>query len=415
MKIESVHAWQAFDSRGVPTVQAEVVLEDGSIGSGIAPSGASTGAHEAHELRDGCDAYGGKSVFHAVTAVNGPVCKALHGMDADNQREIDLRLIELDDTENKSNFGANALLAVSLAVAEAGAASAHLPLYRWIGGLQAAELPVPMMNVLNGGRHADNNIDIQEFMLVPIGAEDFGQAMRMGTECYHALKSLLSEKGLTTSVGDEGGFAPNLESDVQALECLTHAIEKAGWKPGDEVALAIDAAASEWKHNDGYRLPCRNEQHSREELTDHYAKLAKNFPLLSIEDPLHEEDFEGFRMITEKLGSELMIVGDDLFTTNCDRLARGIDEGAANAILVKPNQIGTLTETLDAIRLAQSAGYRVILSHRSGDTESAAIADIAVAVNADFIKTGAPCRSERVAKYNRLLRITEGLEGRTFL
>ena len=415
MKIKSVHAWQIFDSRGIPTLQAEVLLEDGSIGTGIAPSGASTGAHEARENRDGCDSYSGKSVFSAVAAVNDPICKCLRGMDADNQHRIDDRLIELDGTEDKSNFGANALLAVSLAVAEAGAASARLPLYRWIGGLQAAELPCPMMNVLNGGRHAANNIDIQEFMLVPIGAEDFGEAMHMGTECYHALKALLSGEGLSTAVGDEGGFAPDIDSDERTLEYLMRAIEKAGWVPGEEVALAIDAAASEWRSGNGYLLPCRQEKRSREELIGYYAKLAEDFPLISIEDPLHEEDFDGFRTITEKLGGEVMIVGDDLFTTNCSRLLRGIEEGAANAVLIKPNQIGTLSETLDAVRLARSAGFGVILSHRSGDTESTAIADIAVAVNADYIKTGAPCRSERVAKYNRLLRIDEGMKGRTFL
>lgn len=414
MKIESVHAWQIFDSRGFPTIQAEVMLEDGSRGSGSAPSGASTGSHEAHELRDGAEAYGGKSVFQAVQAVNNPIKEALIGMDADDQRSIDERLIELDGTKNKSRFGANALLAVSLAVAEAGAVSAGLPLYRWIGGLQAADLPCPMMNVLNGGKHAANNLDIQEFMLAPVGAEDFGHAMRMGIECYHALKSLLTDKKLTTAVGDEGGFAPDLDSDVQALELLIRAIERAGWKPGEDVALAIDAAASEWNTKDGYFLPCRGEKRSREELIGYYSELAKKFPLISIEDPLFEDDFEGFRSITEKLGDDVLIVGDDLFTTSSERLLRGIEEGAANAILIKPNQIGTLTETLDAILLAQKAGYRVILSHRSGDTESTAIADIAVAVNADFIKTGAPCRSERTAKYNRLLRISEGMDGRTF-
>jgi len=272
-----------------------------------------------------------------------------------------------------------------------------------------------MLNVLSCGRHAANTIDLQELMLVPIGAEDFGEAMRMGTECYHVLKALLTEEGLSTAVGDEGGFAPDLDSDERALEYLVRAIEKAGWVPGEEVALAIDAAASEWRCDDGYRLPCRQERRSREALIEYYGKLSKDFPLVSIEDPLHEEDFDGFRTITEKLGSEVMIVGDDLFTTNCSRLQRGIGEGAANAILIKPNQIGTLSETLDAVRLARSAGFSVILSHRSGDTESTAISDIAVAVNADYIKTGAPCRSERTAKYNRLLRIDEGMKGRTFL
>ena len=331
-------------------------------------------------------------------------------MRADDQLAVDRRLIELDGTQDKSRLGGNALIAVSYATADAAANAAGLPLYRWLGGVQAAELPCPMMNVLNGGRHAANDIDVQEFMLVPIGAESFADAMRMGAECYHALKALLSEKELTTSVGDEGGFAPNLGSDEQALRFLVRAIERAGWTPGDDVALAIDAAASEWRTEDSYYLPKKKEERTRDSLIEHYARLAAEFPLISIEDPLDEEDFEGFRTITERLGSEMMIVGDDLFTTNSVRLLRGMEEYAGNAILIKPNQIGTLTETLDTIRLARSAGYRVILSHRSGDTESAALADLAVAVNADFIKSGAPARSERLAKYNRLLRIAEDME-----
>ena len=407
MKIESIHAIQIFDSRGLPTVQAEVRLDDGSVGRGFSPSGASTGAYEAHERRDGGNAFGGKGVSGAVDAINMELLPALKGLCAGNQSAVDARMLEVDGTPNKSRIGANAILAVSMANAEAAALSAHLPLYRWLGGIQAAELPCPMMNVLNGGRHAGNNVDIQEFMLVPIGADNFPEAMRMGVECYHALKELLIERSLTTSVGDEGGFAPDLEGDVQALDLLMQAIERAGWRPGEEVALAIDAAASEWATQGGYLLPKKQERRSREELIERYATLAEKYPLISIEDPLSEEDFDGFRQITDRLGNDVLIVGDDLFTTNANRLIHGISNGAANAILIKPNQIGTLTETLDAIRIARGAGYQVILSHRSGDTESSAIADLAVAVNAEFIKTGAPARSERLAKYNRLLRISE--------
>lgn len=407
MKIESVKGLQIFDSRGMPTVEAEVRLACGAVGYGHAPAGASTGSHEAVEKRDGSDAFGGKGVHSAVRAIDGEIAGALIGMRADDQAAIDGRMIDIDGTEDKSRLGGNAMIAVSFAVADAAAKAAGLPLYRWLGGVQATELPCPMMNVLNGGKHAGNNIDIQEFMFVPIGAEEFSQAMRMGVECYRALKEILAEKVLETAIGDEGGFAPNLGSDEQALEFMVRAIERAGWKVGDDVSLAIDAAASEWLDGDGYFLPKKQEKRSRSELIEHYASLAKKYPLISIEDPLGEEDFGGFREITERLGGELMIVGDDLFTTNGERLLRGIHEGAGNAILVKPNQIGTLTETLSTIRLARDAGYSVILSHRSGDTESPALADLAVAVNADYIKSGAPARSERLAKYNRLLRIEE--------
>lgn len=405
MKIESVRAYQILDSRGLPTVEAVVQLSCGAVGHGCAPAGASTGSHEAHELRDGGDPYGGKGVLQAVRGVNEEICPALKGMRADDQLSVDRRMIELDGTENKSRLGANALIAVSFAVADAAAQAAGLPLYRWLGGLQATSTPCPMMNVLNGGRHAANNIDIQEFMFVPIGAEDFAQAMRMGAECYHALRELLAEENLATAVGDEGGFAPDLPSDEMAMEFMVRAIERSGWTVGDDVALAIDAAASEWFTPEGYLLPRRGEKRTRDELIEHYAALAQKFPLISIEDPLNEDDFDGFHLLTERLGGDVMIVGDDLFTTNCDRLLRGIDAGAANAILIKPNQIGTLSETLDAVLLARDAGYRVILSHRSGDTESAFLADLAAAVNADFIKSGAPARSERLAKYNRLLKI----------
>ena len=405
MKIESIKGLQIIDSRGMPTIEAEVRLRCGAVGFGHAPAGASTGSHEAVEKRDGTDEFRGKGVSSVIQTIDGEIAAALAGMQADDQTAIDLRMIDLDGTPDKSRLGGNALIAVSFAVADAAAKSARLPLYRWLGGMQATELPCPMMNVLNGGKHAGNNIDIQEFMFLPVGAENFAQAMQMGVECYHALKEILAEKTLETAIGDEGGFAPNLGSDEQALEYMVRAIERAGWKAGDDVSLAIDAAASEWIEGDSYYLPKKQEKRSREELIGHYESLAKKYPLISIEDPLGEEDFEGFREITDRMGSDMMIVGDDLFTTNSDRLLRGIHEGAGNAILVKPNQIGTLTETLSTIRLARDAGFSVILSHRSGDTESAHLADLAVAVNADYIKSGAPARSERLAKYNRLLRI----------
>ena len=404
MKIESVKGLQIFDSRGMPTVEAEVRLRCGAVGYGHAPAGASTGSHEAVEKRDGSKAFGGKSVFSAVQMIDSEVSGSLVGMCADDQAAIDQRMIDLDGTEDKSRLGGNAMIAVSFAVADAAAKAAKLPLYRWLGGVQATELPCPMMNVLNGGKHAGNNIDIQEFMFMPVGAESFSQAMQMGVECYRALKDILSEKVLETAIGDEGGFAPNLGSDEQALEFMVRAIERAGWQVGDDVVLAIDAAASEWIEGDGYYLPKKQEKRSREELIGHYESLAKKYPLVSIEDPLGEEDFAGFREITDRLGGEMMIVGDDLFTTNSEHLLKGIHEGAGNAILIKPNQIGTLTETLSTIRLARDAGFSVILSHRSGDTESPHLADLAVAVNADYIKSGAPARSERLAKNNRLLR-----------
>lgn len=410
MKIESVKGLQIFDSRGMPTVEAEVRLACGTVGYGHAPAGASTGSHEAVELRDGGEALGGRGVLSAVQAIDGEIAAALTGMRADDQAAVDQRMIDLDGTENKSRLGGNAMIAVSFAAADAAAKAVKLPLYRWLGGVQATELPCPMMNALNGGKHAGNNIDIQEFMFVPVGAKDFSEAMRMGAECYRALKEILAEKELETAIGDEGGFAPNLGSDEQALNFMVRAIERAGWAVGDDVSLAIDAAASEWIEGDGYYLPKKKEKRSREELIGHYESLAKKFPLISIEDPLGEEDFDGFHQITDRLGGEMMIVGDDLFTTNSERLLKGIHQGAGNAILVKPNQIGTLSETLSTIRLARDAGFSVILSHRSGDTESPALADLAVAVNADYIKSGAPARSERLAKYNRLLRIEH--EGR---
>ncbi len=410
MNIQSVRAWRILDSRGNPTVACEVALEDGSVGYGDAPAGASTGSHEAHESRDGEAAFGGRDVTRAIQGVNTEIAAALTGMDACNQRDIDLAMIDLDGTEDKARLGSNALLAVSIANAAAAAQSARMPLYRWLGGMAAGELPCPMMNVLNGGRHADNNLDIQEFMLVPSGADDFAGAMRMGAECYHALKSLLLEQGLATGVGDEGGFAPNLDSDDLALELLVTAIERAKYAPGEDVCIAIDAAAGEWRAPEGYLLPKRNQARTRDALIDEYAALAARFPLISIEDPLGEDDFDGFREITDRLGGEIMIVGDDLFTTHASRLIQGAAVGAANAILIKPNQVGTLTETLDTVSLARRAGYSVVLSHRSGDTESPFLADLAVAIGADYLKSGAPARSERLAKYNRLARIELDLD-----
>lgn len=411
MKIESVRARQIFDSRGTPTIEAEVRLEGGFVGSGIAPSGASTGSNEAHEMRDDKREYMGRGVLNAVSAVENEIAPRLKGMRADDQGAIDRMMIDLDGTPERSRLGGNALIAVSMAVADAAARRAGLPLYRWLGGIQAAELPCPMMNVINGGAHAGNNIDIQEFMLVPGGAEDFHQAMRMGVECYHALKQLLRDDGLNTAVGDEGGFAPDLKSDEQALEYLLKAVEKAGYKPGEDVSFALDAAAGEWRTQEDYYLPKRDQSLSQKELKARYDDLTRRFPIISIEDPFGEEDFDAFSEITREIGNDIMIVGDDLFTTNPLRLEKGIHLGAANALLVKPNQVGTVSETLEAIAIARRAGYSVILSHRSGETESTFIADLAVAVNADFIKSGAPARSERMAKYNRLLRIEEEIYG----
>ena len=409
MKIQKIHARQIFDSRGFPTVEACVILESGVVGCGSVPSGASTGANEAHERRDGGATYCGKGVTEAVESANIELKDALHGMDCLDQHALDRRMCETDGTPNKQRIGANAILAVSLACADAAAKALKVPLYRYIGGINGGRIPCPMMNVLNGGAHADNNIDIQEFMLVPVGADDFAGAMRMGTECYHALKKLLQKERLSTAVGDEGGFAPDLESDEAALQLLVRAIEHAGYRPGEDVALALDVAASEWAQGSNYRLPKRGETLSGSQLQRYLRELAGKYPIISLEDPLGEEDFSGFADFTEALGSSMMVVGDDLFTTNPARLRKGIAQKAANALLVKPNQIGTLTETLEAVHTAQKAGYRVILSHRSGETESTAIADIAVAVNADFIKSGAPARSERVAKYNRLLAIEEDM------
>ena len=410
MKIRNLQAMQIFDSRGMPTVQARVELADGSVGWGSAPSGASTGSYEAHEKRDGGAAYRGRGVQQAVDGVNHVIAPALSGMDVGDQQEIDRRLRELDGSRNKKNLGANALIAVSWAAADAAANARRVPLFRSLGQEASGSLPCPMFNVINGGRHADNNLEIQEFMFVPAGARSFEQAMRMGMECYHALKKLLAENGFSTAVGDEGGFAPNFDGDEQALIWMMRAIEAAGWRPGEDVFLALDAAASEWCLEGEYRQSKSGRQMNRQALIETFADLCGRYPLLSLEDPLGEEDFEGFARITAKLGEKTMIVGDDLFTTNVERLQRGVELGAGNAILIKPNQIGTVSETLDAINLAQKNGFRVIVSHRSGETTSAAIADLAVAVNAPFIKAGAPARGERLAKYNRLLEIEAMLQ-----
>ncbi|MEV1199333.1 phosphopyruvate hydratase [Microbispora rosea] len=407
--IEAITAREILDSRGNPTVEVEVLLDDYSTGRAAVPSGASTGQFEAVELRDGDKKrYLGKGVEKAVLGVTDEIADELIGFDAEEQRLIDQTMIDLDGTPNKARLGANALLGISLAVAKAAADSADLPLFRYVGGPNAHILPVPMMNILNGGAHADTNVDIQEFMIAPIGAETFSEAVRMGAETYHTLKSVLKEKGYATGLGDEGGFAPNLPSNRDALDLILVAIEKAGYTPGQDIALALDVAASEF-HNDGvYTIDGKGV--SSAELISFYEDLVRSYPLVSIEDPLDEEDWEGWKAITASLGAKVQLVGDDLFVTNPERLGRGITEGAANALLVKVNQIGTLSETLDAVDLAHRSGYRSMMSHRSGETEDTTIADLAVATNCGQIKTGAPARSDRVAKYNQLLRIEELLD-----
>ncbi|KAA6430542.1 phosphopyruvate hydratase [Agrococcus sediminis] len=406
--IDTLQAREILDSRGNPTVEVEVLLSDGSVGRAAVPSGASTGAFEAYELRDGDSArYAGKGVEQAVDAVNEEIAEAIEGLTADDQRVVDATLIELDGSDNKKNLGANAILGVSLAVAKAAADSAKLPLFRYLGGPNAFLLPVPMMNVINGGAHADTGVDIQEFMILPIGAESFREGLRWGTETYHVLKSILKEQGLSTGLGDEGGFAPDLASNRTALDLLVQAIEKAGFTPGTDIALGLDVAATEFFDNGVYRF--EGQERSASDMSDYFAELVDSYPLVTIEDPMSEEDWEGWTGITERLDDRVQIVGDDLFVTNSERLVDGIERGAANALLVKVNQIGTLSETFDAIRIATQAGYSSVLSHRSGETEDTTIADIAVAVNAGQIKTGAPARSERVAKYNQLLRIEEDL------
>ncbi|MFW5416279.1 phosphopyruvate hydratase [Nocardiopsis sp. CNT-189] len=406
--IEAVQAREILDSRGNPTVEVEVLLDDGTTARAAVPSGASTGQFEAVELRDGGDRYGGKGVEKAVTAVNDEVADELLGFAPEEQRLIDRALIDLDGTPNKSRIGANAILGCSLAVAQAAAESSELPLFRYLGGPNAHLLPVPMMNILNGGAHADTNVDIQEFMIAPIGAPSFREAVRWGTEVYHALKAVLKAHGLATGVGDEGGFAPDLESNRAALDLIVEAIQKAGYTPGTDIALALDVAASEFHSEGSYTFEGR--ARTSEQMADYYAELVEAYPLVSIEDPLDEEDWEGWKALTGRLGDRVQLVGDDLFVTNPERLQRGIAEGSGNSLLVKVNQIGSLTETLDAISLAQRSGYTTMISHRSGETEDTVIADLSVAVNAGQIKTGAPARSERVAKYNQLLRIEEELD-----
>jgi enolase len=406
--IDAVGAREILDSRGNPTVEVEVALDDGTIARAAVPSGASTGAFEAVELRDGGDRYAGKGVTKAVDGVLDVIGPELVGYEASEQRLIDQRLIDLDGTPDKSRLGANAILGVSLAVARAAADSSGLPLFRYVGGPSAHLLPVPMMNILNGGAHADSNVDVQEFMIAPIGAGTFAEALAMGTETYHALKSVLKKEGLSTGLGDEGGFAPNLSSNRAALDLMTRAVEEAGYSAGTDVAFALDVAATEFHSEAGYAF--EGKTLSAADLIEYYSELVSSFPIVSIEDPLDEEDWDGWVALTDALGDRVQIVGDDLFVTNPTRLAKGISLGAANALLVKVNQIGTLTETLDAVNLAHRSSYRSMMSHRSGETEDTTIADLAVALDCGQIKTGAPARSERVAKYNQLLRIEEELD-----
>lgn len=410
--IIDIAAREILDSRGNPTVEVDVFLEDGTLGRAAVPSGASTGAYEAVELRDqDINRYQGKGVLQAVENIEEQIAPEITGFDAQDQVGIDLTMIDLDGTPNKGKLGANAILGVSMAVARAAARSLGLPLYRYLGGAGARCLPVPMMNVLNGGEHADNNVDLQEFMIMPVGAGDFAQALRMGAEIFHTLKGVLKKKGLNTAVGDEGGFAPNLGSNEEALAILVEAIEAAGYRPGDDVGLALDVASTEFYKDGRYVLAGEGVSYTAEEMIDFYAGLVDKYPILSIEDGLAEDDWEGWQQLTRRLGGKIQLVGDDLFVTNTKRLARGIDVGVANSILIKLNQIGTVTETLEAIEMAKRAGYTAVISHRSGETADTTIADVAVAVNAGQIKTGAPSRTDRVAKYNQLLRIEEELAG----
>ena len=408
--IQTIKGREIVDSRGNPTVEAEVTLACGTKGRAAVPSGASTGQFEAVELRDeDMTRFGGKGVKKAVGNIDTVIGPALAGMDACRTAEIDQAMLTLDGTPNKSRLGANAILAVSLACARAAANALGLPLYLFLGGVSANTLPVPMMNVLNGGAHAANNIDVQEFMIMPVGAPSYREGLRWCTEVFHTLQSILKKEGLSTAVGDEGGYAPNLKSDEEAIRYLLRAIEEAGYRPGDDFVLAMDAASSEWKSNDGYFLPKRKSRYSSEELIEHWATLCERYPIRSIEDPLDEEDWKGWEEMTRRLGGRLQLVGDDFFVTNTERLHKGVERRCGNSILIKLNQIGTLTETIEAIRMAKRAGYTAVVSHRSGETEDTFIADLAVALNAGQIKTGAPSRSERVAKYNRLLRIEEEL------
>ncbi len=410
--ISDIHAREILDSRGNPTVEVDMALDDGTFARAAVPSGASTGKYEATELRDGDPSrYGGKGVLQAVENVNTEIADAVVGLDASDQRGIDHLLIDLDGTENKSRLGANAILAVSLAAAHAASQSAGLPLYQYLGGTNAHVLPIPMMNIMNGGAHADNNVDIQECMIMPVGAPTFTEGLRMGAEVYHALKNVLKGKGFSTAVGDEGGFAPDLPSNEAAIEVICEAIEKAGYRCGEDIALALDVAASEILGDDGlYHLTGDHTAKDAEGMINYYAQLLENYPIISIEDGLGEEDWDGWKELTEALGKSIQLVGDDLFVTNTKRLSQGIHSGVANSILIKLNQIGTVTETFEAVEMAKRSGYSAVISHRSGETEDTTIADIAVALNAGQIKTGAPGRMERVAKYNQLLRIEEDLD-----
>jgi len=410
--ITDVYAREVLDSRANPTIEVEVLTESGAFGSAIVPSGASTGEYEAVELRDGDqDRYLGKGVQKAVENVNELIASELIGVDVTRQNIIDAILIELDGTDNKGKLGANAILGVSMAAAHAAANYLELPLYNYLGGFNAKELPVPMMNILNGGEHADNNVDIQEFMIMPVAAPSFQEAVRVGAEIFHSLKKVLSDKGYNTAVGDEGGFAPDLKSNEEALETIVEAIEAAGYQPGEEVKLAMDVAASEIYEDGKYNLKGEGVVRTAPEMVDWYAEMTEKYPIISIEDGLDENDWEGFKLLTDRLGERVQLVGDDLFVTNTAKLAEGIEKGIGNSILIKVNQIGTLTETFEAIEMAKRAGYTAVISHRSGETEDATIADIAVATNAGQIKTGAPSRTDRVAKYNQLLRIEDRLEG----
>jgi enolase len=409
--IELIHSRQILDSRGNPTLEVEVVTSEGAFGRAAVPSGASTGIHEAVELRDGGSRWMGKGVSRAVDHVNTILNDELNGLDVTEQRLIDQVMIDIDGTENKGNLGANAILGVSLAVAKAAAESVRQPLYRYIGGSNVGTMPVPMMNILNGGSHADNKIDIQEYMVMPVGADTFSEGLRMGTEIFHSLKNVLKEKGHSTNVGDEGGFAPNLASNEEGVEFVLRAIEKAGYKPGDDVLLAFDAAASEFydKKRGIYRFDSTGEEMNGEAMVDFWERWSKKYPIVSIEDGLDEDDWSSWKLLTDRLGKDVQLVGDDLFVTNVSRLAQGIEQGIANSILVKVNQIGTLSETMDAVEMAHKAGYSSVMSHRSGETEDTIIADLSVALSTGQIKTGSASRSDRVAKYNQLLRIEEEL------
>ncbi len=409
-EIEEIYAREILDSRGNPTVEVETMLDDGSIGRAAVPSGASTGAFEAVELRDGDKKrYSGKGVLKAVENINSFIAPEIEGMDAIYQREIDQAMIDLDGTQNKSKFGANAILGVSLSIARAAAAALELPLYKYIGGVNSHIMPSPMMNILNGGKHADNSVDLQEFMIMPLGASSFSQALEMGTSVFHQLRAVLNENGLNTAVGDEGGFAPDLKTNEDAIKYIIKAIKKAGYSPGKDIFIALDPAASEFFKKGKYHLEGEGKTLTPAEMVDYYAGLVKKYPIISIEDGMDEEDWKGWKLLTEKIGDRVQLVGDDLFVTNTERLGKGIKQGVANSILIKVNQIGTLSETLDAIEMARKSGYTAIISHRSGETEDTTIADIVVGINAGQIKTGAPSRTDRVCKYNQLLRIEDDL------